>query len=138
MTYVYREARSVAESSEGLTASKSDCTGRNPGMTRLVRRSNPVSGGTAFFSLVQIFRQRMRKCSGSPIPTIMDKSVGEGSFILQITPLLLINVGFSRGKNGDFSCLKNSNIEYGGGGPQEHGIFQILQPIVRIIELGVK
>ena len=32
--------RSVAESSEGPTASKSDRTGRNPGMTRLVRRSS--------------------------------------------------------------------------------------------------
>ena len=41
-------------------------------------------------------------------------------------------------KNGDFCYLKNSNIEYGGGGPQEHGISQILQPIVRKIELGVK
>ena len=64
----YREARSVAESSEGPTASKSDRTSRNPGMTRLVRRSSATSGGTAFFSLVQITRQRMRKCSGSPIP----------------------------------------------------------------------
>ena len=36
----YREARSVAESSEGPTSSKSDRTGRNPGMTRLVRRSS--------------------------------------------------------------------------------------------------
>ena len=36
----YREARSVAESSEGPTASKSDGTGRNRGMTRLVRRSS--------------------------------------------------------------------------------------------------
>ena len=36
----YREARSVAESSEGPTASKSDHTDRNPGMTRLVRRSS--------------------------------------------------------------------------------------------------
>ena len=44
-----REARSVAESSEGPTASKSDRTGRNPGMTRLVRRSSATSGGTAFF-----------------------------------------------------------------------------------------
>ena len=43
-----------------------------------------------------------------------------------------------QGKNGDFSYLKNSNIEYGGGGPQEHGISQISQPIVRKIELGVK
>ena len=40
----------------------------------------------------------------------------EGSFMLQITPLPLFNVGFSRGKNGDFSYLKNSNIKYGGGG----------------------
>ena len=49
----YRVARSVAESSEGPTASKSDRTDRNPGMTRLVRRSSATSGGTAFFSLVQ-------------------------------------------------------------------------------------
>ena len=66
----YREARSVAESSKGPTASKSDRTGRNPGMTRLVRRSSATSGGTAFFSLAQTFRHRMRKCSGSPIRTI--------------------------------------------------------------------
>ena len=57
----YRGARSVAESSEGPTASKSDRTGQNPGMTRLVRRSSATSGGTAFFSRVQTFRQRMRK-----------------------------------------------------------------------------
>ena len=44
----YREARSVAESSEGPTASKSDRTGRNPGMTRSVLRSSAGSGGTAF------------------------------------------------------------------------------------------
>ena len=42
-----REARSVAERSEGPAASKSDCTGRNPGMTRLVRRSSATSGCTA-------------------------------------------------------------------------------------------
>ena len=65
----YREARSVAESSEGPTASKSDRTGRNPGMTRWYDAPAPVSGGTAFFSLVQIFPQRMRKCSGSSIPS---------------------------------------------------------------------
>ena len=46
-----QEARSVAESSEGPTASQSDRTGRNPGLTRLVRRSSAMSGGTAFFSL---------------------------------------------------------------------------------------
>ena len=57
----YREARSVAESSKEPTVSKSDRTGRNPGMTRLVRRSSAMSGGTAFFSLVQTFRQRIRK-----------------------------------------------------------------------------
>ena len=62
-----REARSVAESSEGPTASKSDRAGRKPGMTRLVRRSSATSGGTAFLSLAQTFRQRMRKCSGSLI-----------------------------------------------------------------------
>ena len=66
----YREARSVAESSEGPTASKSDRAGRNPGMTRLVRRSSAMS---AFFSLVQTFRQRMCKCSGSPIPSLPKK-----------------------------------------------------------------
>ena len=70
----YREARSVAESSKGPTASKSDPTGRNPEMTRLVRRSSATSGGTALFSLVSTFRKRMRKCPGSPIPTIPKKS----------------------------------------------------------------
>ena len=69
----YREARSVAESSEGSTASKSDRTGRNPGMTRLVRRSSTTSGGTAIFSLVQTFRRCMRKCCGSPIRTMPKK-----------------------------------------------------------------
>ena len=72
---------------------------------------------------------------------IMGKSVGKvASFYRQPPPppLPVFNVGFSRGKTGDFSYLKNSNIEYGGGGPQEHGISQILQPIVRKIELGVK
>ena len=29
-----------------------------------------MSGGTAFFSLAQTLRQRMRKCSGSSIPTV--------------------------------------------------------------------
>ena len=48
----------------------------------------------------------------------------EGSITLEITPLLLINVGFPAKQNGNFS----SNIEYGeerggGGGAQEHGIF---------------
>ena len=49
----YQEARSVAESSEGPTASKGDRTGRDPGMIRLVRRSSTGSGGTAFSLLFQ-------------------------------------------------------------------------------------
>ena len=69
----YREARSVAESSEGPTASKSDRTGRNPGMTRLVRRSSAGVWRYCVFSLVQTFRQRMRKCSGSSIPSLPKK-----------------------------------------------------------------
>ena len=47
----FREARSVAESSEGPTASKSDRMGRCHGTTRLVRRSSATSGATAFFLL---------------------------------------------------------------------------------------
>ena len=72
----YREARSVTESNEGPTASKTDPTGKNPRMTRLVQRSSPMSGGTAFFSLVQTFRQRMPKCSAFPISTIARKDAG--------------------------------------------------------------
>ena len=63
--------------------------------------------------------------------------LGGGSIAVEITPLPLINVGFSTKQNADFS----SNIKYGGGGgggAQEKGISQIVQPIVRIIELGVK
>ena len=62
----------------------------------------------------------------------------EGNFILQIPPSPFSMLDFPGEKNGDFSYLKNSNIEYGGGGSQEHGISQILQAIVRKIELGVK
>ena len=40
--------------------------------------------------------------------------------------------------SGDLSYLKNSNIDYGGGGPQEHAISHILLPKVRKMELGVK
>ena len=58
----------------------------------------------------------------------------EGSVTFEIPPPPLINVGFCTKQNGDFS----SNIEYGGGGPQEHALSQIVQPIVKIIELGVK
>ena len=81
----YREARSVAESSEGPTASKSDRTGRNPGMTRLVRRSSAMSGGTAFFSLVQTLRQRMHQCSGfqyvpHPLPHPQRKKKADGFY----------------------------------------------------------
>ena len=69
----YWEARSVAESSKGPTVSKRDRTGRYLGMIRLVRRSSATSGGTAFFSPVQTFRHRMRKCSGPPIPSLPKK-----------------------------------------------------------------
>ena len=67
----------------------------------------------------------------------MDKGVGKVASPRD-TPLPLTNVGFPTKKKGDFSCLKNSNIEYGRGGPQEHHISQIVKPIVRIIELAVK
>ena len=62
----------------------------------------------------------------------------EGNFILQIPPSPFSMLDFPGEKKGDFCYLKNSNIEYGGGGPQEHGISQILQPVVRKIKLGVK
>ena len=62
----------------------------------------------------------------------------EGNFILQIPPSPFSMLDFPGEKNGDFSYLKNSNIEYGVGGPQEHGISHILQPIVKKIALGVK
>ena len=55
----YLEAKSVAESSEGPTASKSDRTGRNPGMTRLVRRSSAMFGSTAFSLL---FKHSVSAC----------------------------------------------------------------------------
>ena len=66
--------------------------------------------------------------------TIMDRSVRKVAPTLAINPLPLINVAFSTKQNGDFS----SNIEYGGGGPQQHGISQKVQLVVRIMELGVK
>ena len=56
----YREARSVAESSEGPTASKSDRTGRNPGMTRLVRRSSAGCLEVLRFSL--LFKHSVSAC----------------------------------------------------------------------------
>ena len=72
---------------------KSDRTGRNPGMTRLVRRSSATSGGTAFFSLAQTFRQRMGKRSGSSIRTMAKKRC----WFLQAIDILVdctgINVG---------------------------------------------
>ena len=67
----------------------------------------------------------------------------EGSVTFEIAPFPpsppppLINVGFCTKQNGDFSDF-SSNTEYGGGGPQEHALSQIVQPIVRIIEVGVK
>ena len=88
----YREARSVAESSEGSTASKSDRTGRNPGMTRLVRRSSATSGGTAILSLVQTFRRCMRKCSGSPIRTMPKKDAGIFLFLFLFLRAIDISV----------------------------------------------
>ena len=82
---LYREARSVAESSEGPTASKSDRTGRNPGTIRLVRRSSVGSGGTAFFSLVQTFRPRMRQRSGSPIRSLPKRIKMLAGFYKELT-----------------------------------------------------
>ena len=61
----------------------------------------------------------------------MDKSVGKvASFYRYMYPPSPISMLDFPGKKTDFSYLKNSNIEYEGGGPQEHGIFQILQQIV--------
>ena len=60
----------------------------------------------------------------------MDKSVGKVASFYRYPPSPISMLDFPGKKNGDFSYLKNSNIEYGGGGPQEHGIFQILQQIV--------
>ena len=68
----------------------------------------------------------------------MDKSIGKVTSFYRYPPSPFSMLDFPGEKNGDFSYLKNSNIEYGRGGPQEHGISQILQPIVRKIELGVK
>ena len=69
----YREARSVAESSEGPTASKSDRTGRNPGMTRLVRRSSAGVWRYCVFLSCQTFRQRMRKIVVSSVSTLSEE-----------------------------------------------------------------
>ena len=69
----YREARSVAESGEGPTGSKRDRTGRNPGMTRFGTTLQRHVWRYYVFSLFQTFRQRMRKCSGSPIPSLATK-----------------------------------------------------------------
>ena len=57
----YREARSVAESSGGPIASKSDRTGRNPGMTRLVRRSSAGCLEVLRFSL--LFKYSLNACA---------------------------------------------------------------------------
>ena len=45
--------------------------------------------------------------------------LGGGSIAVEITPLPLINVGFSTKQNADFS----SNIKYGGGGGTREGYF---------------
>ena len=42
----------------------------------MVRGSGAMSRGTAFFSFVETFRQRMRKWSGTPIRTIPQKDIG--------------------------------------------------------------
>ena len=58
---VPREAKSVAESSGGPIASKSDRTGRNPGMTRLVRRSSAGCLEVLRFSL--LFKYSLNACA---------------------------------------------------------------------------
>ena len=60
----HREVRSVAESSEGPTASKSDRTGRNPGVTRLVRRSRAGCLEVLRFSL--LFKLSVSTCVNVP------------------------------------------------------------------------
>ena len=64
----------------------------------------------------------------------MDKSVGKVALFFQVPPSPFSMLNFS----GDLSYLKNSNIEYGGGRPQEHAISHILLPIVKNVELGVR
>ena len=66
----------------------------------------------------------------------------EGSITLEITPPPFQCWIFQE-EFGDLSCMKNPmnnpNIEYGGArGAQEHVISQIVQAIVRIMELGAK
>ena len=53
-----------------------------------------VSGGTAFFSLVQTFRQRMRKCSGSSIPRLPKKINVLFFFVFFLIPAIDISVDF--------------------------------------------
>ena len=65
----YREARSVAESSEGPTASKSDRTGRNPGMTRLVRRSSAGVWRYCVFLFFFYVSAKLRNALADFIPT---------------------------------------------------------------------
>ena len=73
----FREDGRYLKAAKGQpTAPTSDCTGRNPWMTRLVPGAGAMSRGTAFLSLVQTFRQRMRKCCGSLIRTIPKKDAG--------------------------------------------------------------
>ena len=53
------------------------------------------------------------------------------------TPFPLSLLDFPRNKMVTFLLTLNMGVGRGGGGAQEHGISQIVQPIVRIIELGV-
>ena len=79
----YREARSVAESSEGPTASKSDRTGRNPGMTRLVRRSSAGCLEVLRFSL--LFKHSVSACV-NVLPFLYRKTQWKkDAFFLQAT-----------------------------------------------------
>ena len=64
-------------------------------MTRLLRRSSAMSGGTAFFSLVQIFRPRMRKCSGSPILSV-PKKIYMLFFFYQLPPVFFYRLIWPR------------------------------------------
>ena len=72
----YREeGRYLHLRSEGPTASKSDHTGQNPGMTSLELGTPMPCLEVLRFSL-SFNHQRMRKCSGSSVRTIPKKDTG--------------------------------------------------------------